>query len=177
MTVSWRARNAELWCFLCCSALLAICAGNSPVTGEFPAQGQWRGALMFSSMCAWINGWVNNGEAVDLRRHRVNYDTTALPEFCLKMRGTCSTNKRPINGRNSAWRGKLIRPGGFTIISPIKLELNATSSLSTNASKLKKCDVQGQSHGPIQLRWRGRKEQNWSKLKSVGHILWKILTS
>ena len=29
------------------SALLAICAGNSPVTGEFPAKGQWRGALMF----------------------------------------------------------------------------------------------------------------------------------
>ena len=29
------------------SALLAICAGNSPVPGEFPAQSQWRGALMF----------------------------------------------------------------------------------------------------------------------------------
>ena len=28
------------------SALLALCAGNSPVLGEFPAQNQWRGALM-----------------------------------------------------------------------------------------------------------------------------------
>ena len=36
------------------SALLALCAGNSPVTGEFPAQGQWRGALMFSLICTWI---------------------------------------------------------------------------------------------------------------------------
>ena len=35
------------------SALLAICEGNSPVT------------LMFSLICAWINGWVNSGEAVD----------------------------------------------------------------------------------------------------------------
>ena len=36
------------------SALLAFCAGNSPVTGEFPAhKGQWRGALMFSLICAW----------------------------------------------------------------------------------------------------------------------------
>ena len=34
------------------SALLAICAGNSPVTA-----GQLRGALMFSLICVWINGW------------------------------------------------------------------------------------------------------------------------
>ena len=33
-----------------------------------PHKGQWRGALMFSLMCAWINGWVNNHEAGDLRR-------------------------------------------------------------------------------------------------------------
>ena len=26
-------------------------------------------ALMFSLICAWINGWVNNREAGDLRRH------------------------------------------------------------------------------------------------------------
>ena len=25
----------------------------------------------------WINGWVNNGEAGDLRRHRSHYDVTA----------------------------------------------------------------------------------------------------
>ena len=30
---------------------------------------QWRGALMVSSISAWINGWVNSGEADDLRRH------------------------------------------------------------------------------------------------------------
>ena len=32
------------------SALLAFCAGNSPVPIEFPHKGQWRGALIFSSM-------------------------------------------------------------------------------------------------------------------------------
>ena len=26
-------------------------------------QGQWRGALMFSLICAWIKAWVNNREA------------------------------------------------------------------------------------------------------------------
>ena len=60
------------------SALLAICAGNSPVSGEFPHKSQWRGALMFSLMCVWINGCVNNREAGDLRRHRAHYDVTVL---------------------------------------------------------------------------------------------------
>ena len=60
------------------SALLALCAGNSPVTGEFPSQSQWRGALMLSLICAWINGWINNHEAGDLRRHRAHYDVTVM---------------------------------------------------------------------------------------------------
>ena len=33
-------------------------------------KGQWRKALMFSLICAWINRWVNNRETGDLRRHR-----------------------------------------------------------------------------------------------------------
>ena len=37
-------------------------------------KGQWRGALMFSLICTRINGYVNTGEAGDLRRHRANYD-------------------------------------------------------------------------------------------------------
>ena len=60
------------------SALLAICAGNSPVHGEFPYKGQWREALMFSLICARINGWVNDGEAGDLRRHRAHYDVIVI---------------------------------------------------------------------------------------------------
>ena len=50
------------------SALLAICAGNAPVTGEFPAQ----------KPVAWINGWVNNREAGDLRRYRAHYDVIVM---------------------------------------------------------------------------------------------------
>ena len=61
-------------------ALLAICAGNSPVPGEFPAQRpvtQIR-ALMFSLICTRINGWVNNGEAGHSIRHRAHYDVTVM---------------------------------------------------------------------------------------------------
>ena len=60
------------------SALLAFCAGNSPVTGEFPIKGKWRGALMFSLICTWTNGWVNNRDAGDLRWNPAHYDVTVI---------------------------------------------------------------------------------------------------
>ena len=60
------------------SALLALCAGNSPVPMNSPHKGQWRGALIFSFICVWINDWVNNREAGDLRRHRGHYDVNAM---------------------------------------------------------------------------------------------------
>ena len=41
-------------------------------------KGQWRGALMFPLICAWLSSWVNNGEAGDLRRHRAHYDVIAM---------------------------------------------------------------------------------------------------
>ena len=43
-----------------------------------PHKGQWRRALMFSLICAWINSWVNNREAVDLRRHHAHYDVIVI---------------------------------------------------------------------------------------------------
>ena len=43
-----------------------------------PHKGQWHGAFMFSLICAWINGWVNNRVAGDLRRHRAHYDVTVM---------------------------------------------------------------------------------------------------
>ena len=43
-----------------------------------PHKGQWRRALMFSLICAWINAWVNNREAGDLRRNRAHYDVIAM---------------------------------------------------------------------------------------------------
>ena len=46
------------------------------ITG--PHKGQWRGALMFSLICARINDWVNNPEAGDLRRYRGHYDVNVM---------------------------------------------------------------------------------------------------
>ena len=50
------------------SELLALCEENPSVTGGFPHKGQWHGALMFSLICAWTNGWANNRDAGDLGR-------------------------------------------------------------------------------------------------------------
>ena len=43
-----------------------------------PHKGQWYGALIFSLICSRINGWANNGDAGDLRRHRSHYDVIVL---------------------------------------------------------------------------------------------------
>ena len=52
---------------------------RSPVNS--PHKGQWCRALMFSLICAWINGWVNNHEAGDLRCHRAHYDVTVMEKL------------------------------------------------------------------------------------------------
>ena len=41
-------------------------------------KGQWRGALMFSLICVWTNGWVNNRDAGDLRRYRAHCDVIVM---------------------------------------------------------------------------------------------------
>ena len=46
-------------------------------------KGQLRGNLMFSLIGAWINGWVNNGEAGDLRRHRDHCNVIVMYTFWL----------------------------------------------------------------------------------------------
>ena len=46
--------------------------------GESPQKGQGRGALMFFFIYVWINDWVNNREAGDLRRYRAHYDVSVM---------------------------------------------------------------------------------------------------
>ena len=52
---------------------------------QSPQKGQWRWALMFSLICAWINGWVNNREPGDLRRHGTHYDVTVMNILLLSL--------------------------------------------------------------------------------------------
>ena len=43
-----------------------------------PHKDQWHGAFMFSLICTRINGWVNNAEAGDLRRHLAHNAVTVM---------------------------------------------------------------------------------------------------
>ena len=52
---------------------------RSPV--NWPHKGQWRGALMFSLICVWINGWVNNRKGGDMRRYRAHYDVIVMSVY------------------------------------------------------------------------------------------------
>ena len=85
------------------SALLALCVGNSPVTGEFPTKGQWHGALMLSLICAWINGWVNNREAGDLRCHHAHYGVTVMNIMLLQSNQSWSACNSIIDGVLLIW--------------------------------------------------------------------------
>ena len=120
------------------SAFLALCAGNSPVTGEFPSQGQWRGALMLSLIYAWINGWVNNREAGDLRRHRAHYDVTVMSGLhrTVKqfehMRPT--NNSVLISSNQCKWKWENLQTGGNMIIIPLLPNVIEYTSFSSRES-------------------------------------------
>ena len=62
----WRHQMATF------SVLLALCTGSH--------KGQWRRSLVFSLICAWINGSVNDREAGDLRRHSAHYDVIVMDD-------------------------------------------------------------------------------------------------
>ena len=80
---------------------------RSPVNS--PHKGQWREALMFSLICAWVNGWVNNREAGNLRHHRAHFDVTAMIYMSWRHLIKCKTrileimNPTWVNDRNFPW--------------------------------------------------------------------------
>ena len=95
---SWNSQNMMTSSNGNISALLAICPRNSPARGIHrspvnpPHKGQWRRALMFSLICVWITGWVNNREAGDQRRYRVHYDVIVMNPLSAR----CSDNPYAI---------------------------------------------------------------------------------
>ena len=73
LSVTWWLHQMETF-----SALLAICAGNSPVIGEFPTQRLVTSSFDVSFDLRPKNGWVNNPVAGDLRRNDAHYDVTVM---------------------------------------------------------------------------------------------------
>ena len=118
---SWWRHQMETF-----SALLALCTGihQSPyrihqLLVNSLHNSQWHGALMFSLICAWINGWVNNGETGDLRCHHTHYDVTVML-WCSSVDNTNAVMKslnrdHTLNTRKAPhtsplWASKLVCP-------------------------------------------------------------------
>ena len=65
----------------------------------------------FSLICTWLNGWVNNSEAGDLRCHRANYDVTVMVLDCRFMVSftwdyyTLHSSLRFYNRPHNIWSG------------------------------------------------------------------------
>ena len=59
-------------------ALLTLCEEIHRWPVDSPNKSHWHGALMFSLICAWTNGWANDWDAGDLRSHRAYYDVTVM---------------------------------------------------------------------------------------------------
>ena len=105
---------------------------RSPVNS--PHKGQWRGALMFLWTAPWINGWVNNREAGDLRCYRAHFDVIVMKYLIVKavpgvhllnsLSHICVSKLTIIGSDNGLWTGRrkaviwtsaailLIRPQG-----------------------------------------------------------------
>ena len=66
-----------------------------------PHKGQGRGALMFSLICAWINGWVNKGGAGNLRRHRAHFDVIVMKVITMLIGDVLGSSNDPRNDLSS----------------------------------------------------------------------------
>ena len=81
---------------------------RSPVNS--PHKGQWRGVLMFSLICVWINDWVNNREAGDLRRYRAHYDVIVMRSMRAYRNFSCDYSVQGVSPFLNSPSPRLRRP-------------------------------------------------------------------
>ena len=115
----WQQRKLQLWagCFICWTPITNVGSRSSHtkppshddvikwkhclrywpfVRGihrshvNSPSKRPVTRSLMFSLICAWINGWVNNRKAGDLRRLRGHYDVSVM-FWCVGLTENTST--------------------------------------------------------------------------------------
>ena len=97
-----------------------------------PRKGQWRRTLMFSVIDAQINGWVNTGEADDLRNHHTHYDVIVVY--------TCNTllnSFRPCDACIGRWKWSSSFPIlVLRLLGQDQCWSNASWIIKTNFSKI-----------------------------------------
>ena len=108
---------------------------RSPV--NFPHKDQWRGALVFSLICARIHGWTNNREAGDLRRHHALYDVIVktISTACTISLSRCDVQSKypdsKVYGANMGPTWVLSAPDG-PHVGPMNLAIRVYFDVSSN---------------------------------------------
>ena len=107
--------------------------GEFTSPGKFPTQSQWRGALMFSLICVYLNGWVNNHEAGDLRRYCAHYDVILMQSSEILV--TCSGNPPMTDGPDSLKRTLYLCHNVLMYICYFLYDTKATNTLYSTHTK------------------------------------------
>ena len=105
---------------------------RSPVNS--PHKGQWRGALMFTLICVWINDWVNNREAGDLRRQLAHSDVSVMPVAIL-----CAWNLDPSVHLDAIMQINIGLPLGHHCVLASASVVPATSQCTCGSRGLPVC--------------------------------------
>ena len=118
---------------------------RSPVNS--PHKGQWRGASMFSLICAWINGWVNNHVCCDLWRRRAHYNVTVKTTSTWYYTTDISHNMYPVGlciiGDFRIWLNALIKCHNDSGLSNQWRHMYAMASQITDNSNRYYCSLRG----------------------------------
>ena len=109
-----------------------------------PHKDQWLGALMFSLICTWINGWGNNREAGDLRRHRAHYDV-----FVMRLFHTYWSKHTSVRCRHNAQYNVIFHTG----LLWLKHYINQEFELTINIPFLKKYIWENWPHYKINAQY------------------------
>ena len=91
------------------TALLVLCEGKPPVIGGFPTQRPVTWSFYVFYICTWTNGWANNRDASDLRRHGTHYDITVMFDSPAYQEYTTVMRKPPSDIFRCHSNAKLIR--------------------------------------------------------------------
>ena len=92
------------------SMSLALCEGMYRWPVDSPHKYQWRGALLFSMMCAWTNGWANNRDAGDLGCHIAHCDVTVMSSYCSNTFAICTCKDHSLEDLFQKFGGQYIWP-------------------------------------------------------------------
>ena len=143
---------------------------RSPVNS--PHKSQWRRALMFSLMYAWINGWANNREAGYSKRHHAHYDVTVMVHQPVDQIGPIWSSIEVLKPFFMLWGQTLQLALLQSLFSYWKCRPHATAIMTSTSLQWRHNGCHGvsnhQPHDCLLNRWFRRRSKKTSKLRDTG---------